>query len=170
MEFRGLGRVYRKLQWLIGGKAPPRNTQCSPLSTLPVLHEGFNQEFLQASIERLQGLLQRRGFLYYQTGQFDEVTKLAVEAFQQANELLVDGVVGPLTWAALLYPTLSRSESSSADLKKHVRKLQLCLHQERFRVKLDGVFGARTERALKRFQKRYGLQHDGICGPVTWSL
>ena len=32
----------------------------------------------------------------------------------------------------------------------------------------DQSFGKRSEQACKRFQKKYGLVVDGICGPKTW--
>ncbi|MEM9808550.1 MAG: peptidoglycan-binding protein, partial [Cyanobacteria bacterium P01_D01_bin.56] len=48
--------------------------------------------------------------------------------------------------------------------------LQARLRQERLSVRIDGLFGARTERALKQFQRRYGLRADGLCGPMTWSV
>ncbi len=32
---------------------------------------------------------------------------------------------------------------------------------------VDGVYGAGTESAVKRFQKKNGLTADGICGPAT---
>jgi len=32
---------------------------------------------------------------------------------------------------------------------------------------VDGVFGPKTEEALKRFQERQGLDADGIAGPKT---
>lgn len=33
----------------------------------------------------------------------------------------------------------------------------------------DGIFGAKTEAAVKDFQKKKGLTVDGIVGPKTWS-
>ena len=33
----------------------------------------------------------------------------------------------------------------------------------------DGDFGPRTERAVKRFQLRVGLNQDGVVGPRTWT-
>lgn len=33
----------------------------------------------------------------------------------------------------------------------------------------DGLFGSRTERAVKEFQRQHGLLDDGIVGPATWN-
>lgn len=170
MERRTWVRFFRKFTRLVRGKANVTSSRYAPLSTLPVLYESFDTDLLQDSIDYLQTLLQKKGFLESKTGEFDAETKLAVEEFQKASELKVDGVVGQLTWAALLCPVLCRSNAISEELTTHIRSLQICLHQERLKVKVDGVFGKHTERALKRFQRRYGLQADGICGPITWSL
>jgi peptidoglycan L-alanyl-D-glutamate endopeptidase CwlK len=35
---------------------------------------------------------------------------------------------------------------------------------------IDGVFGARTEEAVKNYQDEYKLPRDGIVGPATWSI
>lgn len=37
------------------------------------------------------------------------------------------------------------------------------------RLALDGSYGARTESAVKAFQKDNDLDQDGICGPLTWA-
>lgn len=169
MFFKRLRRIHIALQrW--GASPPPRASSSSPLSLRPVLHEGFGQELLQTAIEDLQRALIAHGFPCSQSGQFDQQTKLAVEAFQRAHDLTVDGIVGPLTWATLLHPTLSRTDALVPEIKKDVRLLQKRLHQERLSVRVDGLFGARTERALKQFQRRYGLRADGVCGPLTWSV
>lgn len=36
-------------------------------------------------------------------------------------------------------------------------------------VAIDGVFGAETENAVRRFQRGYGLNVDGIAGPQTYN-
>lgn len=32
---------------------------------------------------------------------------------------------------------------------------------------VDGIYGSRTEKAVRRFQSKHGLVVDGICGPAT---
>ncbi|MEM9246626.1 MAG: peptidoglycan-binding domain-containing protein [Cyanobacteria bacterium P01_F01_bin.153] len=33
----------------------------------------------------------------------------------------------------------------------------------------DGIFGSKTEKAVKQFQRSHRLQPDGIFGPATWA-
>lgn len=50
-----------------------------------------------------------------------------------------------------------------------VRNLQGLLVAHGNTVTVDGVFGSRTDRSLRAWQKRTGkLAADGICGPKTW--
>ncbi|VVB68922.1 Putative peptidoglycan binding domain protein [uncultured archaeon] len=35
-------------------------------------------------------------------------------------------------------------------------------------LNVDGIFGPKTETAVKAFQKSHGLAQDGIVGPITW--
>jgi N-acetylmuramoyl-L-alanine amidase len=37
-----------------------------------------------------------------------------------------------------------------------------------YQDKLDGKFGTNTYRAVKRFQRQYGVAPDGVAGPRTW--
>ena len=61
-------------------------------------------------------------------------------------------------------PTLRRGASGEA-----VRRLQRLLSAAGFQVVPDGQFGARTEAAVRSFQRARGLTADGIVGPRTWA-
>ncbi|MFB4211685.1 peptidoglycan-binding protein [Shouchella sp. JSM 1781072] len=70
------------------------------LGALEVLKEGTEGPLVKALQERLYELK------YYQDsvdGHYGQTTKQAVTAFQQANQLLVDGIAGPETHAHLYY-------------------------------------------------------------------
>lgn len=49
-----------------------------------------------------------------------------------------------------------------------VKELQQALLAKGFSPgPIDGIFGPKTEDAVKRFQERHGLEVDGIAGPKT---
>jgi glycosyltransferase XagB len=51
---------------------------------------------------------------------------------------------------------------------ERVREVQRRLHRLAYRPgPIDGLFGPRTERAVRRFQRAEGLKVDGIVGPVS---
>lgn len=53
---------------------------------------------------------------------------------------------------------------------EEVKVLQEALNQLGFNSgAVDGIFGAKTENAVKAFQKAKGLVVDGIVGPKTWA-
>jgi peptidoglycan hydrolase-like protein with peptidoglycan-binding domain len=60
-------------------------------------------------------------------------------------------------------PNLRFGDSGDA-----VRVLQRLLLNNRYAVKVDGVFGALTETAVKAFQSQRNLKTDGIVGQRTW--
>ncbi len=104
-------------------------------------------------------------------GQFGSVTEQAVQVYQKAKGLPVDGVVGPATWAALVgnqpaTPVTVRRGDSGAEVKQ-LQQLLISKGYEPGAV--DGIFGPKTESAVKAFQTAAGLAVDGIAGPKTWA-
>jgi len=53
-------------------------------------------------------------------------------------------------------------------LRDDVRALQRELKRWAYSMSPDGVFGPRTDAAVRHFQKKRGLSSDGIVGPRTW--
>ena len=49
-----------------------------------------------------------------------------------------------------------------------VREVQTYLNTQGATLKVDGIYGPRTARAVRQFQRRSGIAADGIVGPVTW--
>ena len=66
--------------------------------TYPTIRQGASGEI----VIQLQDLLAKDGSGIRINGIFDLATRNAVRAFQKRNELLVDGIVGPITWMKLL--------------------------------------------------------------------
>ena len=121
-------------------------------------------------VKVLQRALKRAG---YDAGTIDGIfgsrTETAVRAFQRANGLTVDGIVGPRTWAALA-PYMAEEETwlRKGDRGPYVQMVQLALERAGFSPgALDGIFGARTDAAVRQFQRANSLQVDGIVGPRT---
>jgi len=94
---------------------------------------------------------------------FDDATDQAVRAFQQRRGVSVDGIVGRETYAALQAARLTLGDrllslSGRPYAGDDVAGLQERLLELGFDAgRVDGVFGARTEAALKGFQRDYGL-------------
>jgi peptidoglycan hydrolase-like protein with peptidoglycan-binding domain len=61
-------------------------------------------------------------------------------------------------------PTLKKGSKGQAvkDLQEALKALGQPVGQ------IDGVFGKKTEDAVKAFQTLSGLDADGIVGPITW--
>ena len=50
-----------------------------------------------------------------------------------------------------------------------VKTLQYLLKARGHNLVVDGIFGPKTDAAVRAFQQRTGLAVDGIVGPHTWS-
>lgn len=61
-------------------------------------------------------------------------------------------------------PTIQRGNKGS-----RVRMLQGLLIAWGYSISVDGVFGPKTEAAVRSFQGKYAKPVDGIVGPITWN-
>jgi N-acetylmuramoyl-L-alanine amidase len=105
---------------------------------------------------------------------FDEQCDRAVRHFQQQRDLTVDGVVGEQTYLAL---DEARWQLGDRTLYHHINHpfvgddvvaLQMRLHELGFDAgREDGIFGPRTDTALREFQRNVGVPADGTLGPET---
>ena len=129
------------------------------------------------AVRNLQNLLISKGYSCGASGadgDFGQGTYNAVIAFQKANGLDPDGIVGPLTWAVL---NGLGSSGNSTLLKvgskgEAVRNLQNLLISKGYSCGAsgaDGDFGQGTYNAVVAFQKVNGLDADGVVGPATWA-
>jgi hypothetical protein len=70
--------------------------------------------------------------------------------------------------AAGARPTIQVGSTHPLYVKDVQRRLRSNYPSYAKGVVVDGVFGAKTEAAVKEFQRRSHLASDGIVGPATW--
>lgn len=106
-------------------------------------------------------------------GTYGASTESAVRAFQQARALPSDGILGPDTWEQLVEAGYRLGDRtlylrSPAFRGDDVRELQRLLNVLGFDAgKEDGIFGPRTDRGLREFQRNVASRADGIMGLET---
>lgn len=112
---------------------------------LPQLSQGSRG----SAVSRLQSALNTTiGAGLVVDGDFGPKTNAGVRAFQSRYQLVVDGVVGPVTWAALVQALLLRRGFDPHGI--------------------DGQYGPNSTAAVEAFQRARGLEVDGVVGPATW--
>lgn len=114
------------------------------------------------AVRTLQHLLNFHGAALEADGVFGEETRAAVKEFQQAHALTDNGVVGPLTWPALV------TDVGNGDSGEAVKAAQVQLYVRGTLPTVDGVFGVRTDISVRRFQVFRGLEGTGIVNTATW--
>lgn len=60
--------------------------------------------------------------------------------------------------------------TGSGDQGELVRYIQRMLNEAGYALQADGVFGEKTEAAVRAVQTAHGLKADGIVGPLTWPV
>jgi peptidoglycan hydrolase-like protein with peptidoglycan-binding domain len=121
-------------------------------------------------VNRLQRIFVVRKELDYTAidGDFGPNTQTAVEQFQSGPGLTVDGIVGPLTWAALP-PDVDAPELAEGATGAEVSRLQHGLTVVgTFAGTIDGDFGPITAAAVRAYQTQRSITVDGIVGDQTW--
>lgn len=140
----------------------PQITQIQPW---PLVRQGSRRH----PTRTLQHLLRQHGHPIAADGIFGPKTAAAVRAFQRSKGLTADGIVGPRTWGAIVVTVRAGSRGEA------VRGVQyeLFVHRDgtgdpRVERHVDGIFGPKTDAAVRPFQKALELKVDGIVGPMTW--
>jgi peptidoglycan hydrolase-like protein with peptidoglycan-binding domain/glucan-binding YG repeat protein len=143
---------------------PPAADPSAPAATLT---SGSQGPAVLALEQRLVAL----GYFYaLADSTFDSLTAASVKAFQKRAGLAQSGSADAATQASLASPMAPRSTTyfrygSSGD---PVRRIQTRLNQLAIACgAVDGRFGSLTDRAVRSFQKRFGLTVDGIAGSRT---
>ncbi|MEU1483592.1 peptidoglycan-binding protein [Streptomyces sp. NPDC005752] len=147
-------KPYRPVKLGGGGGTTPT----PPSSGWSTLSQGSSG----AKVEAAQYLLTSHGYATTADGVFGSLTDSRVKAFQKAEGLVADGVIGPLTWSALVRTVQEGSSGAS------VRAAQTALNARGHSLVVDGVFGGLTDSAARAFQQKKGLVADGVVGPKTW--
>ncbi len=129
-----------------------------------------------AAVEDIQRRLRMLGYDLGPTG-IDGVffgrTLDAVRAFQSQHELAEDGLVGDETWSTLVDATFTLGDRMLYLRMPYfhghdVSALQEALNALGFACgRVDGIFGAYSETAVREFQRNVGLPPDGIAGQDT---
>jgi peptidoglycan hydrolase-like protein with peptidoglycan-binding domain len=145
-----------------------------------------------AYVRSAQKYLRAGGYMTTKAdGIYGKATKTAVELFQSKNGLKVDGKIGKQTWAKLmtiditqddLVPSTDPEDSSGSTtptsniLKYGSRGTNVKLLQEKLILLTlldvgddDGVFGKKTDAAVRTFQAQVGTKVDGKVGPQTFA-
>jgi len=144
-------------------------TPSTAVSPWPLVRKGDQEH----PVKTLQHLLRARGHSVAVDGNFGPATDAAVRAFQQQKGLTVDGVVGPVTWKALVVTVRQGSQGDAVRGVQEEFQFRNLSGDPHKGVQIDGIFGPKTEAAVRGFQQALhqdipSVAVDGIVGPVTW--
>jgi peptidoglycan hydrolase-like protein with peptidoglycan-binding domain len=120
-----------------------------------------------AVVPGIQYLLRAHGHPVVVDGVYGPATAAAVTAFQTAEGVPSDGIVGPLTWPRLV---VAVQQGSTGDAVRAVQQFGLLRSPGEDPLIVDGDFGTLTRERVEFFQESWGLTIDGIAGRETWSF
>ena len=124
-----------------------------------------------AAVKNVQAHLKAAGFDPKHTnGVFDERTAAALKAFQSKSKLPVTGAVDKRTWAALKKSFILSSKPADPAQKLGERSGAVKASEKLLKKlgfnpgRIDGLFDARTQKAVKAYEKKAKLKQDGAIG------
>ena len=139
------------------------------MSSVP-LHLGDSGD----AVSLLTNTLHRLGLVSQPSSFFSAEIESAVKAFQQNRGLSVTGIVDEATSDTLEEARWKLGDRTLSFTTSRVMRgddvavLQSRLIELGFNCgRVDGIFGVRTESAVKEFQKSAGIKIDGRCGAST---
>ncbi len=139
-----------------------------PMAKKPQLQLGSQGK---AVLELEQLLTKLQLYRHPAKGIFNKAVDFSVKLFQFRVFLSPDGIVGPLTWQALYtsapvnMPVLKFGSSGEA-----VATVQEVLKtSNHYGGRIDGDFATLTDKAVRAFQKSFGIEADGIVNQETWT-
>jgi peptidoglycan hydrolase-like protein with peptidoglycan-binding domain len=116
-------------------------------------------------VVKIELLLIQHGIQVKVDGKFGRQTEAGVKFFQKKHHIFPSGIVGARTWEKLIVPLWKGSRGPAVA----ALQIELKFGYGFKHLKVDGGFGRQTERAVKKFQRRYHLRPSGIVGPSTWN-
>ena len=143
-------------------------TTTSTTTTIPIVIENVSDAQNQLTILGL--------YFGDINNELNNETKSAIKEFQKLAGLVIDGILGPKTKAALQKGEESYISIGGADVdnvtviiySKEIENAQQSLKElDLYKGVIDGINGAITKSAIKEFQRLAGLSIDGILGPNT---
>jgi peptidoglycan hydrolase-like protein with peptidoglycan-binding domain len=185
------GKIAGLAKEILAGAGVPSPVPAPAPVALPPAPDDPRPEFIQFGmtgglVKFAQELLVALGYDLGEAGAdgiFGPATDSAVRAFQYATGLECDGIVGPLTQAAL-----NRAYHPSVDVPgaepgwpgryllvqvprlsgDDVRQWQARMSERGWPIGVDGVFGSESAATCCLFQEEKLLSVDGVVGPLTW--
>ena len=150
-----------------------------PTAGSTIIREGDRGDHVRDAQQRLAGC----GITILVDGYYGPVSVAVVQAFQRDHGLDDDGVIGPATWGTIVSaaPAAAAEQGAGGGAPpwpgrllsqgvegEDVRRAQSRLSERGWVIRVDGVFGPKTEGIVRAFQQEKGVGADGVLGPQTW--
>lgn len=151
---------------------------------------GANVALIQRYLNALRVTMNPMPPLLNVDGRYGPLTRSVVMRFQSATGLAVDGVVGRLTWNAIVLrynclfgqpeqpqppvtpslPMRPGSRGPGVQLLQGLLNMMSTIYSSILPLTEDGIYGTQTTAAVRTFQHMFCLVNDGVVGPITWNM